>query len=144
MRYVGQSYEVAVDAPSDDPLSWLRDFHNAHAARYGHAHPDRPVEIVNARVRLRIRSAMSDNAAAPGQPTELSAPKPQRFALVWFGRRRRTPIFARDDLAPGMKLHGPAIVTQMDTTTVINAGWSARCDRAGNLLLTRGERGGRR
>ena len=144
MRYAGQSYEVAVDAPSDDPAVWNCDFHTAHAARYGHAHPDRPVEVVNARLRLRLPAAASEPAAAREPEAEQAAPKPQEYAPVWFGRRRRTPIFARDDLAAGTRLRGPAIVTQMDTTTVINPGWTARCDARGNLVLQRSERSRRR
>jgi len=142
MRYAGQSYEVEVAAPNDDPAGWGAAFHAAHQARYGHSHPGRGVEIVNARVRLRLPGA---RAARERLPESGAPPEPLRYARVWFGHRRRTPIYARETLAPGARIAGPAIVVQMDTTTVVNPGWTAESDAHGNLILAAPHRrGGRR
>ena len=37
---------------------------------------------------------------------------------------------------PGCILTGPAIVEEIDSTTVIHPGYSAQADRFGNLILT--------
>ncbi|MHB8576866.1 MAG: hydantoinase/oxoprolinase family protein, partial [Dehalococcoidia bacterium] len=132
MRYAGQSYEVSVDAPTLKPADWERDFHEGHSRRYGHSHPSRPVEIVNARVRLRIprqRPDVAPDAVAGGKAAPIG------IAGVWFGRRVRTPIFRRDALRPGASLSGPAIIVQMDTTTVVNPGWQLAADPVGNLIM---------
>ena len=47
----------------------------------------------------------------------------------------RTPIYQRDELHSGNALQGPAIVVQMDTTTVIPPGWNGLVDPLGNLVL---------
>jgi N-methylhydantoinase A len=130
MRYEGQSYEVMVSA-SGGLQHWLDNFHAGHAARYGHAHAGRPVEVVNARVRLRI----------PGwtpplpQLAEGPVPEPLQMADVWFNSLRRTAVYEREALPAGVVIAGPAVIVQMDATTVVNPGWTARTDTAVNLVM---------
>jgi len=46
-------------------------------------------------------------------------------------------VYDREKLAAGATFAGPAIVEQYDTTTWIPAGWGARLDTGGNLVLER-------
>jgi N-methylhydantoinase A len=50
------------------------------------------------------------------------------------------PIYDRAALVPDDQVAGPAIVEQMDTTTVIPPGFEARVDPALNLFMTMTER----
>jgi N-methylhydantoinase A len=148
MRYAGQSYEVEVAADGHDANLWAAAFHAAHEQRYGHGHPGRPVEIVNARVRLRIPR----QSVPPQFPLALGAgvrklggarpasgaasmPEPVGEVRAWFGRRRATPVYARESLPRGWHVLGPAIVVQMDATTVVKPGWRLSVDAQGNLVL---------
>ncbi len=57
---------------------------------------------------------------------------------VWFpeaGAFVHTPIYSREKLAPGNIFTGPAIVEQMDSTTVVLPGMHARVDAYLNLIL---------
>ncbi len=139
MRYAGQSYEVDVPIAEFDAAAWAERFHAAHAARYGHGHPGRAVEIVNARLRLSLPGGRVDGATlVPGAGTSASSSPPvAERAEVWFDRPLPSAIVRRETLAAGAALAGPAVVVQMDTTTVVNPGWRARVDAAGNLLLER-------
>ena len=58
---------------------------------------------------------------------------------VWFtsDTPTETAIWARRDLPAGATLDGPAIVEQLDSTTVVPAGWRAHVDGFLNLILTR-------
>jgi N-methylhydantoinase A len=47
----------------------------------------------------------------------------------------RAIVVRRDALLAGNRLRGPAIVEQMDSTTVIPPGFAAEVDRAGNLII---------
>ncbi len=47
------------------------------------------------------------------------------------------PLFDRARLAHGHRIAGPAIIEQMDSTTLLLPGWSARVDGMGNLVLER-------
>ncbi|MBP6768953.1 MAG: hypothetical protein KA171_14330 [Reyranella sp.] len=59
---------------------------------------------------------------------------------IWFGDGwRDTPVYRRAALPAGAVLHGPAIVEQMDSTTVIEPGARAEVDPLGNLIVTIGD-----
>ena len=73
------------------------------------------------------RLGLATNAAA--------APVGKR--RVWFENNwHDTDIYRREHLAVGATLKGPAIVEQLDTTTVIEPGDRARVDALGNLEIT--------
>ena len=48
---------------------------------------------------------------------------------------RETPILRREALVPGSMLQGPAIIEQLDSTTVLPPGFRAAVDDAGNLVI---------
>ncbi|MGD9893308.1 MAG: hydantoinase/oxoprolinase family protein [Dehalococcoidia bacterium] len=134
MRYVGQSYELLVPAPSLKPAAILAEFHDAHRRRFGHADESRPVEAVTLRLRAVLPGTQIDFS-----PPEAASGRPRIGTVdVTFDRSRRAALFDRDRLRPDDRLRGPAIVTQMDTTTVVPPGWSGVVDSHGNLLLEGG------
>jgi N-methylhydantoinase A len=49
-----------------------------------------------------------------------------------------TPLYQRDLLVTGNRISGPALVVQLDTTTVVPPGWRGEVDPYGNILLTMG------
>jgi N-methylhydantoinase A len=56
---------------------------------------------------------------------------------AWFdGAWRDTPVYRREQLGSGAELVGPAIVEQLDSTTVIEPGDRVRVDADGNLEIT--------
>ena len=149
MRYPHQGYELPMDCPPG-PLTAgaLRELRHAfddrHGAVYGVSAPDEAVEIVNARVRTVVareshepRSPEVEGDGSPG-----AARSDERD--VYFesaGGLARTPVFDRAQLAPGMQIRGPAIVEQLDCTSVVGPGWAGVVDRFGNLSLARGGAG---
>jgi N-methylhydantoinase A len=46
-----------------------------------------------------------------------------------------TPVYRRDDLPAGARFEGPAIVEQLDSTTVIPPGVAAEVDRFLNIVM---------
>ncbi|MCB1735240.1 MAG: hydantoinase/oxoprolinase family protein [Gammaproteobacteria bacterium] len=129
MRYFGQSYTLNVPW-RDDAQTAARAFHEAHAKRYGHA-LEEPVEVVNLRVSVQ--------AEAPR--FTLDAHKAMRATGVGevevFGCASPVPVYRREQLAAGIALTGPAVITETVSTTWLAPDWKARIDRVGNLLLTR-------
>ena len=131
VRYAGQGFELTLDYTSD----FAARFHALHQRRYGYADPRRPLEVVNARVRMV--------AASPAVNFQRQAEKPGRGAqalvarrATWFGRRRvRTSFYQRERLRPGDRFGGPAVVAEYSATTVVPPGWGARVDGWGNLIL---------
>ena len=147
VRYRGQAYELTVPAPAGAiDAAWVEAvdhrFHAQHATTYGHAAPGTAVEIVSLRVAasgLLPRPRMKEAKPAAG-PVEAAI---ARRRPVWFsaaGPERECRIFDRYRLGVGHEFAGPAIVEEMDSTTVVDPGWKVLVDRFGNLVLTDLER----
>jgi len=138
MRYAGQSYELPVATDSLRPAAFVRLFHEAHMSRYGHADPTRPVEVVNLRLKLVLPAPAAAAPRTPAWPRRdrARAPSPGAYRPVWFDREMmRAAVYERETLAPGASFTGPAVVTQMDSTALVPAGWRAAVDGWRNLLV---------
>ena len=76
----------------------------------------------------------------PQQPALTTTPgraEPKCERLVWFAESgfAITPIYDRYTMGEGARIDGPAIVEEMDSTTVILPKFEARIDRFGNLIV---------
>ncbi|MFV0386093.1 hydantoinase/oxoprolinase family protein [Paracoccus sp. (in: a-proteobacteria)] len=141
LRYLGQNYELQVPFPDGPvtPASFaaLRaGFEQAHQQRYGFAPADEKVELVT--LRLEAVGLVARATVARADPAPGTAPLPTVTRPVWLPETRGLidcPIHQRADLRPGHRLVGPAVVEQMDTTTLILPGMRAHVDACANLIL---------
>lgn len=145
MRYVGQNYELSVpidhaaflSMPAEAAIELIKcAFAIVHQTQYGSSDSGAAVEVVNVRVTARVKHAdLSCDAKKPSvkaiepvsrtrRPVYFSAPEPVDC-----------PVYARRDFLPGMTLQGPAIIDQLDTTTVLYPGDRLVVDAAENLLI---------
>jgi N-methylhydantoinase A len=142
LRYRHQGFELTVPWPEPDlavdPL--LGRFHERHRQLYTYALPEAAVEIVTLRVaaagrvrRFRIPS-LDRRRAAPGRPT-------RRRVFFASAGWKTCPCIERDRLGVGAVVTGPAVVEQLDATTVVPPGQRAAVDRAGNLVIRARGRG---
>ena len=145
LRYQRQNFELTVDANARDSDAGeaaaiaalevlLERFYTAHERTYGYHTTEDPVEAVN----LRLTAIGLSDAKGPVAATasrQDAVPKSHRD--VWFGGDQavNTPLYWRDDLHPGAGFTGPAIVEQLDATTVIHPGDQVTIDPAGNLFI---------
>jgi N-methylhydantoinase A len=133
-RYVGQSFEFTV--PVDDPIdpAALEDrFHDAHETAYGYRMDDR-VELVT----LRTTATIEREPTTPAYAGEGESRKGSRTA-VFDDERFETPVYAREALAAGHELDGPAILEADESTMVVPPAWSGTVATDGTLVLERGE-----
>lgn len=141
-RYLGQGYELNVPLRSTSAAglrALRRDFDELHRSIYGHASSEEPVELVA--VRLSAFGVLDQ----PEQP-EIHRGRAGSPAGAKTGERRvliplqprpvRVPVYGRTLLRAGNRIGGPAIVEQMDSTTLILEGQSARVDAHGNIWVT--------
>ncbi|MBL8381807.1 MAG: hydantoinase/oxoprolinase family protein [Burkholderiales bacterium] len=139
MQFQGQSHILSVAVPDAAlSLAQLRErFEAAYWLRFGVELKEiRPV-LVNLHTavigRRRPLSLAAIAAAAP-RPTLAEARIAERS--VWFaGGRVAAPVYRREWLPHAASFTGPAIVQQLDCTTVIEPGVRARIDAIGNLVL---------
>jgi N-methylhydantoinase A len=141
MRYAGQGYEIAMpcnaDALRKDGLAGLRrQFDAQHHAMFGHMAPEEPVEVVSYRVRgLGLVPRVEMPRFTPTGGTLADARRAIR-AVRFDGHDLICPIYQREKLDVGLAVPGPAVLDQLDCTTVIYPGQVARVDEWKNLIVT--------
>lgn len=139
-RYERQNYEINVMVPgsvlTEESLARvLDDFHAAHEKNYGYSNKTFNVQFVNYRVSAVGEVEKPDLKAEPENPDAI-LPKPIEFRKVLFCGEKEyinTPVYNRDSFVPGCTAHGPMIIDQMDTTTVIPPHWKVKTDAFRNL-----------
>lgn len=136
LRYLGQSYEIAVPLTGDLGQS-VDLFHERHREMYGYAAQGEPVEVVTAHVIARGITEKSQFRQVPVTDSRSSPQSIRDRREVYFERTgwNETTIYERDSLRPGDCVDGPAIVEQYDATTVIPPGCCGRVDGFLNLHL---------
>ena len=139
MRYAGQNYELPVPMPEGrDALDQLAaGFEAAHRRMYGFLAEGEPVQLVTFRIEAAgvVRKAVFQ--ARPERSADASGAIAGKRE-VWLpeaGGFVSCPIYDRDKLEPGNRIAGPAIVEQMDATTVVLPGMAGRVDPYLNLIL---------
>ena len=142
MRYVGQSYELTIPLPDGELGATalpgiLRRFHSEHERAYGFQASDEPVEFVALRLGAIGRIARPQMREIPQDGRDVaSALKTTRPAYFEeSGGFVDCSIYDRYRLEPGCEVQGPAIVEEVDSTTVIHPGYRAVVDKFGNLYL---------
>jgi N-methylhydantoinase A len=134
LRYQGQSYELSVPFTT----GFRVDFHREHAKAYGYAYSDRPLEIVNLRLRLVIPTPKSRWRPRKTGPARQAQEALIKTKPVWFGSKpHSTGIYERQRLASGARLRGPAVIAEYSATTVVSPDFACEVDEHMNLVLRR-------
>jgi N-methylhydantoinase A len=140
MRYVGQNYELAVEVANGPGRPVLPDadalkqaFFAEYLRAYGHYDKQAPIEIVNARLRAVAKLPQSQSAAG----IAVERREPFDVKEVWFDEDGpvATPMFDRGGLPAGTTIKGPAIITQLDATTVVPPWATITVDGALNMIM---------
>jgi N-methylhydantoinase A len=145
LRYTGQGYELRT--PLDglftgrltaEALARAREkFDERHAQIHGHAAKERPLEVVSYRLRLRVSVPKYEprEEAAPLSPRPAADAVKGLRKISLNGAMTDATLYERDRLDVGATVTGPAIVEQLDATTVIPPGWMGQVDGFSNLIL---------
>jgi N-methylhydantoinase A len=143
VRYLGQSFEIAVDlsevdlSKPDAARQIARAFHEGYAALYGQADKDAPIEIINVRVTaigITAKPPLAPISERELQGAERAAKPAARRKIYFDGATLDTAVYDRKLLTWGHEFDGPAIIDQYDTTVFIPQGFRARVDRLGNII----------
>lgn len=134
LRYAGQSFELTV--PFADSL--LGDFHAAHRAAYGYQDEGAEIEIVNLRIKATGSVHSPELPRAPQAAHKLEDALLGHFGVRFASGQIRTPFYDAEQLGPGHRIVGPAIVVRKDTTILIAQSDVAEVDEFLNLIITIG------
>jgi N-methylhydantoinase A len=140
IRYEGQAFEVPLSIDADvlrrDGLKAVTDRFDAEHKRLFTFNMEAAHELVNLRA-----VAMGPALDLPAPPLEQGNGDPSAARIrdheLWAdGAMVPAVIYDRDRLRAGDVIPGPAIVVEMDSTTLIEAGCTGRVDHVGNILIT--------
>lgn len=144
MQFVGQTHIINVPLPSSsvsrETLQLL--FEKAYFARFKVELPEIRANLVNLNtsvtgVRPQIDLSRLIDPAGRGATLEDAR---REIRPVWYhGIWHDTPVYAREKLPLDATIEGPAILEQMDATTVLEPGDRARSDADGNIIIDIGE-----
>ena len=142
LRYIGQlhSITVPIDEVSADGFEQaVTRFHDEHMRQYRYSHPENPVEISTLRIAARGDRAKPDLSALSVAAATTSNGKRDRE--IHFGEVgwTSTPVLARSSLEAGIKLEGPCVVEELDTTVLIPPGVPAEVTQSGDIVLSLGK-----
>lgn len=92
-------------------------------------------ELVNLRAIARAPRPEITERAFEGADNSLSDAHVGETPVHYAGKDYRAALYARGKLSPRLVVPGPAIVMEMDSTTLVLPGYEAAVDRVGNLLI---------
>ena len=141
-RYRGQNYELTLSGATgrwnhETLLEFTKRFHDLHDRTYGFHSKHAVVQFINFRAiayGVMPKPTVSRQKNVGGD-----------IATARIGERQvswdpgapllSTPVYARHQLKPGQTIVGPAILEQMDATTVLGPGERATVDGYSNLIV---------
>ena len=141
LRYAHQGSEVTVplsgkQATGESMDALIQEFHAQHQQLYGFS-LDQPVEIVT--LRVTVSGDVGSVALPRWDGVSYSAEKAilDRRQVYFDQGNGFVPcnIYSRDQLSLGASISGPAILEGMDSTVVINPGWTSLVDDCGNCII---------
>ncbi len=137
MQFQGQSHILSVPLETATPtLEELQAlFEHAYWNRFEVELPEIRAVLVNLHTAVLGRRPGIALATLAGGESESGRVGPKRRTVRFSAERRSTRILRRESLGPGSVLEGPAIIEQLDTTTVLPPGFRALVDESGNLIV---------
>jgi N-methylhydantoinase A len=143
LRYAGQEFTLRVPVAGDEVtkagLAAVRArFDEMHEARYGHVAKDEMVEIVNVRL---VATGRRDVPDLDSPPAANASARPVGTRQVGFAGPggcvlRESAVWRREDLAPGTRIAGPAIVEEYASTVVVGEGDVATVGDLGEIIVS--------
>jgi len=141
LRYTGQEFTLPVPVTfaqlkKGDRNGIRAAFDRLYEQRYAHHSPEEPVEMVNIRLALTGKRPKLTFPRKRGGKRE-----PARRRPVYLSNADKPvacPVYARGALAAGARVHGPALIEEHGTTTVLYPGDTCRVAPSGELIITVG------
>src|ERR1700738_1524923 len=134
IRYAGTDTALVVKGGS---LAAMKSaFEKAHKAQFGFI--DRKKDLVIEAVSVEAVGGGAKFKEKKGKTSRAKLPSPARRTKFFSdGKWHNATVYTRDQLLPGHKIKGPAIVIEPHQTVVVEPGWQAAITAKNHLVLTR-------
>ncbi|WP_313199460.1 hydantoinase/oxoprolinase family protein [Rhizobium sp.] len=142
VRYAGQNYEISVPVQAGTVTAATfaaieEAFLNAHRQLYGFIAEGEPVQMVTFRLAASglVEKAQFQPAEMEGPDSSAAITGSREVWMMEAGGFVTATLYDRAKLKAGNVVQGPAIIDQMDTTTVVPMDTTATVDAYLNLML---------
>ncbi|MTH99163.1 hydantoinase/oxoprolinase family protein [Roseibium sp. RKSG952] len=146
MRYNGQGHEIEIPLPdraltADDIGPLITAFETEYRKQFSRPVPGMQIEILNWAVRVATPDAKVPDIPTTPDLTTITPSETRPITCDVDGQKKQAGFVPRDSLKPGDRIHGPALITEPQTTTLVSADFSAHVDAIGNLVLIQDQKG---
>ncbi len=147
MRYNGQGHEIEIPLPdraltADDISPLITAFETEYRKQFSRPVPGMQIEILNWAVRVATPDAELPDIPTTPDLTTITPSETRPITCDVDGQKKQASFVPRDSLRPGDRIHGPALIIEPQTTTLVSADFSAHVDAIGNLVLIQDQKGG--
>jgi 5-oxoprolinase (ATP-hydrolysing) len=134
IRYAGT--DTALVEPAGTLATMQRAFEKAHKARFGFI--DRSKQMVVEAVSVEAVGGGAKFSEKAARRAGATLPKPARRTQFFSaGAWHKANVYTRDQLKPGSRVKGAAIIIEPHQTIVVEPGWQAELTAKNHLVLTR-------
>jgi N-methylhydantoinase A len=142
MRYAGQGWEIPVALPdraftAADAAMIEAAFKERYAQFFGRAVEGPEIEFVTWSVKAQDVRPEGERLALEMQGAAVSAPETRAVFDPASGKTLETAIVPRETLSPGMRVVGPAVIVERETSTIVSSPFDAVIQIDGTILLVR-------
>ncbi len=134
LKYRGS--DTSLDIAFADQASMRAAFEAAYRQRFSFLMPDRDLVVETLVVEASGGGQAATEAPAARERAGALAAREQ-VRMVSAGQWRDTPLYVREDLVAGDAVHGPAIISEPNQTTVIEEGWRATLTELDHIVIER-------
>ena len=130
MRYVGQGWEIPVtltnqQAGNPDADTYMQLFETAYSTLFGRTVAGLSVEITVWSVNATTPVREPELTPAPTKIVELQTKSHRSVFSPTLGEMVQAQVLPRSDIIDGVKIHGPAVITENETTIILPIGFAA-------------------
>lgn len=140
LRYLGQRHAIEVPIPADEIRNSdyiIENFHQLHLRKYGFDVRDNEIEMMNVRMASigEVVKPILERFSQKQDKSSLKKALKETRKVFLEGDYCDCPVYDRDLLPSGQKISGPAVVEQLDSTSLVFGGQTAVVDEFLNLII---------
>lgn len=137
MMYQGQwrSLQVSVSSPFTSMEEAIDSFHVNHEREYAFRRDDAPVDLFRLNLTAVGVTQKAELAKHHSNGGELKAQATRMVSFDEADEPIETPIYEHEKMPAGVSFQGPAIIEQLDSTTVVPPGVRAEVDEWMNVRI---------
>ena len=144
MQFIGQTHILRIDLPNSNPdLDYLqKSFEKAYLNRFKVKLSEIKANIVNVNTTVQGHKSPFDISLLNNEPNKslnLNEALLENRKVYFKDKFLNTPIYSRDKMPLEFEIKGPAIIEQMDTTTLIEPDDRVFGDNLGNMFIEVGD-----